>query len=311
MSRDTEKMFSDLQNYLNSQDFNISDEEDLNEKVQEFMKQYNSSIPDELTEKTAKTSDDFLELSENAENKASALKYAKKALKLDPDNLDAEMRVADLGSKDELDHLRKVEKIVDHGQQLMEQGGFMTEDTIGDFWQTIGTRPYIRCLIGYAHALQENGMIKRAISTYEEVLRLNTDDNMGARYSLMHLYALMEDEESSLALFSRYEGEDTMFLLPLSLLYFKLENLEKSEEYLQRLVKANKDTKRFFRGIVNDSLEDDIAKLSGWGYRPGTIEELLVDIMENQEAFTSSPSYIIWANNILKKRKKKGNTTNT
>lgn len=306
MSRDTEKLFADLQNYLSSQDFNINSEEDLNAKIEEFMKQYNGSLPAEVTEETAKTSDDFLELSENAENDASALKYAKKALKLDPDNLDAEMRVAELGSKDEWDHLKRVEKIAAHGRQLMEQGGFMTEETIGNFWQTIGTRQYIRCLIGYAHALVDNGMIKRAIGMLQEVLRLNNDDNTGSRYILMHLYALMEDEKSALELFGDFDEEETtMFLLSLSLLYFKLGKFDQSEEYLRRLTKVNKDTKKFFRSIVNETLDQYVSDIGQWGYRPFTMDELIVDLMENEEVFSSSATFFLWADSVLKSRKRK------
>lgn len=306
MSRDTEKLFADLQNYLSSQDFNINSEEDLNAKIEEFMKQYNGSLPAEVTEATAKTSDDFLELSENAENDASALKYAKKALKLDPDNLDAEMRVAELGAKDEWDHLKKMEKVVAHGRQLMEQGGFMTEDTIGNFWQTNGTRPYIRCLIVYAHALVDNGMITRAIGVLQEVLRLNNDDNTGSRYILMHLYALMEDEKSALELFRNFDEEEaTMFLLSLSLLYFKLGKFDQSEEYLRRLAKVNKDTKKFFRSIVNETLDQYVSDIGQWGYRPFTMDELIVDLMENEEVFSSSATFFLWADNVLKSRKRK------
>ena len=53
------------------------------------MTDYNNNLPEKVTEKTAKTVDDFLELAEKATTKAQAEKYIKKALELDPDNMDA------------------------------------------------------------------------------------------------------------------------------------------------------------------------------------------------------------------------------
>ena len=43
---------------------------------------------------TPETADDFLELAEEAESQKEALKYAKKALKLEPENIDAQTAVA-------------------------------------------------------------------------------------------------------------------------------------------------------------------------------------------------------------------------
>ena len=37
-------------------------------------------------------------------------------------------------------------------------------------------------------------MMRKAISVYERMMELCTNDNLGARYCLMHLYAFMEEE---------------------------------------------------------------------------------------------------------------------
>ena len=99
--------------------------------------------------------------------------------------------------------------------------------------------------------------IREAMKQYEEMLRLCENDNLGARYRLIHLYVYFEDEQAALALYNQYEQEDsTQFLLPLSMLYYKKMNLKESLKYLKLLKKANKDTQEFFQAIINYDMGD-------------------------------------------------------
>lgn len=298
--RETEKTFKELEKYLDSVEGGIGSEEELNKLVRNFFAEYNSKPHPKVTEKTAVTSDDFLELAVDSDNDAKALKYARKALALDPDNLDAESFIADLAVTDEIKHLAALKRIAEHGRKVMEKQGYMTEDNIGDFWGITATRPYIRCLIDYADCLSDAGMISEAIKVNLEILRLNKDDNNGVRFTLMHLYALLEEEESALKLFDAYPGESTMMLLPMSVLYFKLGDFESSWKYLNRLQKCNKDTKKFFRAIVTKNMDQYAGRMSEYGYRPFTIEELITDVMENMRLFESCPLYMQWADSRLR-----------
>ena len=82
----------------------------------------------------------------------------------------------------------------------------------------------------------------------EELLRLCEGDNLGIRYALMHLYAYFENEDGALALHKKYdEYEESQMLFPLAVLYYKKADFEASLQYLRRLAKANKDTKKFLR----------------------------------------------------------------
>ncbi|WP_338933993.1 hypothetical protein [Fusobacterium polymorphum] len=72
----------------------------------------------------SKNSDDFLEMAYNAETKTKAKNYLKKALELDPNNLDAELFLADISAKSQLEFLQKTEAIIVHGNKLMEEQGY-------------------------------------------------------------------------------------------------------------------------------------------------------------------------------------------
>ncbi len=304
MSRKREKVFSEMFQYLEQNSDENPDEEKINSLVQNFIKEHGVGYMDEITEETARTSDDYLDLAEAAEDEVSALRYAKKALKLDPDNLDAEIFIASLTAKDTVDYLKKMERVIIHGDKLMKEMGYTENEYIGAYWEIIETRPYMRGRMEYMMALKECGMLRKAAAECEEIIRLNNNDNMGIRFTLMSLYALLEEEKPALELQKRYgEYDETQMLLGLSLLYFKLGKLSKSLSYLKRLAKINKDTLTFFEAILEDDVEQYIDEMSDFGYQLNTIQELIVAFMENPALYMHTVQYVPWACNQLKKKK--------
>ena len=90
-------------------------QEELNKFLNEHMMQINSKPIEKITEKSAKTSDDFLELAYEADSEAKAISYVKKAIALDEDNLDAIGLRIELTARDIIDVLKQYEKAVAHG----------------------------------------------------------------------------------------------------------------------------------------------------------------------------------------------------
>ena len=93
-----------------------------------------------------------------------------------------------------------------------------------------------------------------------------------------------------------------MFLLPLSILYYKLGDLKKSAKYLKKLKNTNEDTLEFFKGI-NKGQMDFLENESPYGYRPFTIEELMLEFAENPFLFVTTKTYFEWAYKKLKNMK--------
>ena len=297
MSRESEKALKAMHQFLDENGAEDMTMDDVNGLLQKFTEDYNSNLPGRITEKTAKTADDYLELAEEAPTKAKAEKYIKKALELEPDNMDAVSASLDLIEDDSTwEYYQKLSEAVKNGTKLMEKKGFMDEDSIGEYWGILETRPYMRLLNRYAEFMAEAGMMSLAAREYEEMIRLSENDNLGVRYSLMHVYAFLEQEEPALELHKRYDGyEETQMLLPLSVLYFKRGDFDKAEDYLKRLCATNKDTKKFFRAIKKDKLDHYVEEISGYGYQPFTIQELIVELMENSFLFRMVPLYMEWA----------------
>lgn len=302
--RETEKIMKEMQAFMERNATADMEIDDLNELARQFMEQQNQRPKPELTEKTAKTADDWLELAEkawDAGNESNAFRLARKALKLDPQNFDAESLCIRCGSKDPFDYMKKLEQAIARATKIMEREGYMDAESTGRFWGILETRPYMRLWDEYSQILLRLGMMRKAMSAYEEMIRLCENDNLGSRFALMHLYAFLEEEKKAASLYKQFEECDqTMMVLPLSVLYYKMGDFIKAEKYLKRLAKFNKDTKAFFQSFVEDRTPPQI-ELNKYGYRPYSMEELLVDYSENDYLFKSVGLFFQWAYDVLKK----------
>lgn len=265
--------------------------------------EFEENYYDSRTEATARTAEDFLELAEDADSKAQALKYAKMASRLDADNIDAKRMVEELSTEHAYELVKKYQKLIEQGKAIMAKKGYMKEEIIGEYWGILETRPFMRLYGGYVSLLVESGMMRLAAGACEEAIRYSENDNMGLRYTLMHIYAYLEDEKSMLKLHKKYgKQEETQLLLPLSILYYKLADWEKAEEYLDRLVKRNKDTQKFIHAVYSDTLDKYSSRMGSLGYQPFTIEEYIVELSENIYLFETVEGYFDWADQILSRK---------
>ena len=300
MSRQTEKMFKEFDRFMQENgNIEISGEDELNQALKTFMSQYQPNNDD------VETADDYLELAESADTKKEALKYAKKAAELEPDNLDAAAMVIELSCTSSEKLSEKYKNLIDETEDKLKEQGYFEDDNIGEFWLIFETRPYMRLLEKYASHFVECGQMRLAISVYEKMLELCTNDNLGVRYTLMHLYIYLEDEQSALELYEKYPEESTQFLLPLSILYYKLGDLRKSNQYLKKLIEVNEDTRKFFNSLIDGSLMESVGDMTPYGYRPFTIEDFVIECKENYFLFSSMPEYFVWAKKKVNSKRKK------
>ena len=299
MSRETEKILKELQQFLALHGDEATDEESVDRLTNQFLAEY-GGYPKSHKNVNPETADDYLELAEQASSKRKCLEYLRKAVELDPANVDAQLQLIVHTLEDKPDEqLLALQNLMAAAAKPLEQEGCFKKD-MGDFWTILETRPYMRVRHACFDALISCGMIRRAIDEGEELLELCENDNLGVRYQLMHLYAYMEDELHAPALHKRYDSyEETQMLLPLAVLYYKLNQFDKAEDYIKRLAKANKDTKKFLRAAARDQLDDYIGEMSPYGYRPFTMEELLDELMHTSYLFNSVPYFFAWASKVL------------
>ena len=294
MSKDTEKVFRDLEKYLSKKE--IKSEQEFNDAVKDFMNQFNhKSLP-----KKGKDAWDYVDMAYEADNEQDALKYARKALQLDKNCLDAEVMITELTTEDGEELKSKYEKLIEKAEKQLKETDIFKEENMGLFWSILETRPYMRLRYSYIRLLIDLGKFKKAVKECEDMLLLSEGDNMGVRYLLMSLYSFFEDELNAIRLHKRYEEEPSPhMLLPLIALYYKLDNAKKAESYLKKLRMVNTELEEVFccSEDSDDMIMDDVIE-SGM-YRCGSKEEIMAAMTESAFLYAATAGFFPWMTNKI------------
>ncbi|MGA2442534.1 MAG: tetratricopeptide repeat protein, partial [Tepidisphaeraceae bacterium] len=109
------------------------------------------------------------------------VQLARQALAIDPDCCDALVLLAErAGDPDSA--LPLYQRAVQAGERQLGRERF--EKGAGHFWGIVETRPYMRARQQLALTLMELGEFDQAANHFNELLRLNPNDNQGNRYHL-------------------------------------------------------------------------------------------------------------------------------
>lgn len=257
-----------LQEFLKNN--NVESIDEANKKLQEFISMYNNGeIEYENT-----PLDDAYEMLEEAEDRSKDIKerisIAKKVYKKYPECFDAlllQVKLEENFSK----KLKLLNKGLIDEKKRLENENYFDKDNIGYFYGIFETRPYIGGLYMKADILLLTGKIKQGIEVCKEILKLNENDNTGARYKLMAAYAYLEDEKPALDLYKKYPEEDLEMLFPLFALYYKIGDETKAKGYLNRINKTNKHFIKYFKNTIEEN--EDV--MPGY-YQKGDSSEVLM-----------------------------------
>jgi tetratricopeptide (TPR) repeat protein len=135
-------------------------------------------------------------------------------------------------------------------------GGDTFEQSVGRFWREAETRPFMRALEGAARATWEMGEIPLAIDYYLEMLRLNPDDDQGARYSLLALALETGHSELAGGIFQNYEEPTAQLAYARALDAFqRLGDCPESQALLAAAVGVNARVVEFLAGTQEPPME--------------------------------------------------------
>lgn len=135
------------------------------------------------------------------------VRLARKALKISPDCSDAYVLLAEETTEDLQEKLDLYENGVQAGERAL--GAKTFEEERGNFWGITETRPYMRARLGLAECLWWLERDEEAIEHYHEMLLLNSGDNQGVRYLLIHCLLERGDHENAAKLLKDFENDDT------------------------------------------------------------------------------------------------------
>ena len=284
-----------LQEFLKNN--NVENIDEANEKLQEFIKMYNNG---EIEYENTPLDDayEILEEAQNAKTEKEAIKLAKKAYEKSRECFDAILFQCDL-EENGIKRMKLLDDGLEFEKSRLTKEKYFDKENIGHFYGIFETRQYIRGLVIKAEYLLEEGKISQAENVCREVLRLNENDNMGARYLLMAIYATLEKENDMLKLYKKYPEEDLEMMFPLFALYYKLGNDKKAKEYLNRVDKCNSNFVKFFKGTIKES-----KNVSSGYYSRGDSSEIFMYLNRYDYLLITMPKlheYVI--ENLMKKKK--------
>jgi len=301
MSRETEKIIKAMNKYIDENSDESTSQADIDRLMQTFTQMLNSGKID--VNDGPMDSDDYLDAAYSSSSVKEFTDNIKMALKLNPDNIDAEMELINVKNENMTTTLNKLEKLIKKAEGILEKDGITVEGDKGDFWGIIETRPYMRVRYTYLHGLIHANMLRPAIAEAEYLLELCESDNLGVRYTLMMLYAVTGNVDEALKLHKKFNSrEESGMLLPLAIAYFCNRDLNKSRSYLKRLKKVNADTLKFFemwrRREIYRYMEDG-AYLEG--YRMGTLEDLCTNFDAFVKYMPVLGSFVDWGYEQVKR----------
>ena len=279
MSKETEKIFSQMNKYM--EQFNFDNEEQMEKEMKNFIQKLNNNEI-EFDDDPKFQSDDLLEEAYNTSSKTKAIKLAKQALEINPKNIDAECFIAEF-EENQIKKLSKMEAIIEKATKLLEKDNMFDKENIGHFWGMIETRPYMRARNRKLTILMDLGRYTDAIKECEEMLNLCESDNLGIRYTLIGLYCTLEKFEECEKLYKKFKEYSAFMFFPMAIMYFKKGDYKKSKKFILKNDMA----------MIGNS--EDIEY-----YAPGSKEEASIIITDLLYLLGSVPSFITFMEIELK-----------
>jgi tetratricopeptide (TPR) repeat protein len=222
-----------------------------------------------------------------AVDKAQARKLAKRALKLDPDCVDALVLMTGLDSRTRREVIDGLQKAVEAGERSL--GAKFIRENTGHFWMLIETRPWMRALGELAAALKGAGLHMDALRIYERMLELNPNDNQGVRDPLLGLYLAVDDLAGAGRLLRKYK-EDSManFAWGRVLERFLAGDRTAARAALEKARKANRFVVQYMTAKM--PIPEELPEM----YSPGSEEEAVLCMDAVGFAWAQHKDAIFW-----------------
>ena len=229
---------------------------------------------------------------------------ARKALKIDPDNVDALVILAEHDSSNVFQAISGYRKAVAAGERNLGDDFFREHE--GHFWAIHETRPYMRALEELAGILrsvsmQQGGLVKveeEALAIYQKMLRLNPGDNQGIRYKLLYVLLEQGKDKDAESLYDEYSDDHSAWwIYGRALLDFrKYGDTDISRKSLRKAIKYNKHFPLYLLGRKRFP----IAPPGHYGV--GDANEAAYYMNSSYHIWQATPNAIQWIENCLDKK---------
>ncbi len=276
-----------LMKYLGEQNFESFEE------VQDYLaknltgKRIDDVIPKKKGRPANKDrADDLMYRAYGAEER-EGIRLAHQALEIDPENVRAHNFLAQ-HEPDVIKAAALLEKTVGIAEKQLGETFF--RENKGHFWGLPETRPYMTAKFGLARCYEEMGKENEAMKIYEELIRLNPNDNQGARDELSGLYLKHTKYDQFNKLFKKFKGDSTaLWLYNYAYFLFKTQGAGKTAD--EALMEAYESNRHVIRMIMGK--EKPLRKL-GEHYQLGHADEATYYLINHLEMWMNDFEAMRW-----------------
>jgi tetratricopeptide (TPR) repeat protein len=226
-----------------------------------------------------------------------SIALAREALDLSPDCADAYVLLAEETAASVAEAIELYEKGVRAGERALGEQVFSQDP--GHFWGILETRPYMRARAGLANALRDAGRVQEAISHYEQLLRLNPNDNQGNRDVLAACLIDTDRIAEAAELLERYsehEGYTANWCYTSALVAYRTYGSNSdSKKKLERALQRNPHVPPYLLG--QKRLPRRMPSL----YGPGSVDEAVLYADLYGDTWKRAPDALEWLSAELKR----------
>jgi tetratricopeptide (TPR) repeat protein len=223
------------------------------------------------------------------------IQLAKDALALSPDCADAYVLLAEHATSRK-EALRLYEQGVAAGERALGAEAFQRD--AGHFWGLLETRPYLRARLGLAHSPWTAGRRDEAVRHWQEMLRLNPNDNQGVRYTLAGSLLFLDRDDDLARLLQQYDEASAAWAYTKALLAFRRHG--DTPEARQLLKQAQKTNQHVPAYLLGEKFPP--AGPPGY-YSPGEESEALTYLGSFMAGWRSTPGAVAWLRENVRKPK--------
>ena len=218
-------------------------------------------------------------------------KLLEAALKANPDCVDAHVMLGHGADSIEkaIEHYRRG---VEAGERSLKKDWQLYE---GHFWGVLVTRPYMRARYEFAICLWAARRHEDAIVQYEDMLRLNPNDNQGVRQPLLAAYLELGRNREAGELIDRYdESASAVWEYARLLLSFRADgDSANTRKLLDKAKKVNKFVPKYLLG--EKLLPDEMPQYVGCGDENEAVD-CVVSLLP---AWRNTPGVTAWLRGAL------------
>jgi tetratricopeptide (TPR) repeat protein len=212
---------------------------------------------------------------------------ARKALAISADCADAYVLLAE-ETDDDTDARRLLEQGVAAGERALGEEFF--RENAGDFWGLLETRPYMRARQALAQLLWAEGERDAAVGHYQELLRLNPNDNQGIRDLVVPCLLELGREEAAASILAAYGRDESAWMsFSRALLAFRRGgDCAQSRKLLLTALRCNPHVRSYLLGRRR------LPRFTPDYYSPGEESEAVCYVMNGARSWASVPGAIAW-----------------